>query len=171
MKVNSTNYWLNIASILRKNNERRTTSSTTISFRAYLYKRYFFEVPGAQVFTKQWQPELNINLSSAAEKIDPTHFEVSLKVVVQANNDNETAFIVDVTQSGIFLIDNIEEDRLPYILGAYCPNILFPFLREAVNDLVTKGSFPQLLLTPINFDAEFEANMQRAQTAAVEGQA
>lgn len=97
-----------------------------------------FEVPGAQVFTKQWQPELNINLSSAAEKIDPTHFEVSLKVVVQANNDNETAFIVDVTQSGIFLIDNIEEDRLPYILGAYCPNILFPFLREAVNDLVTK---------------------------------
>lgn len=138
MKVNSTNYWLNIASILRKNNERRTTSSTTISFRAYLYKRYFFEVPGAQVFTKQWQPELNINLSSAAEKIDPTHFEVSLKVVVQANNDNETAFIVDVTQSGIFLIDNIEEDRLPYILGAYCPNILFPFLREAVNDLVTK---------------------------------
>lgn len=91
--------------------------------------------------------------------------------MVQANNDNETAFIVDVTQSGIFLIDNIEEDRLPYILGAYCPNILFPFLREAVNDLVTKGSFPQLLLTPINFDAEFEANMQRAQAAAVEGQA
>ena len=130
-----------------------------------------FEVPGAQVFTKQWQPELNINLSSAAEKIDPTHFEVSLKVVVQADNDNETAFIVDVTQSGIFLIDNIEEERLPYILGAYCPNILFPFLREAVNDLVTKGSFPQLLLTPINFDAEFEANMQRAQAAAVEGQA
>ena len=91
--------------------------------------------------------------------------------MVQADNDNETAFIVDVTQSGIFLIDNIEEERLPYILGAYCPNILFLFLREAVNDLVTKGSFPQLLLTPINFDAEFEANMQRAQAAAVEGQA
>ncbi|KAF5308456.1 hypothetical protein FQR65_LT18101 [Abscondita terminalis] len=113
-----------------------------------------FEVPGAQVFTKEWQPELNINLSSAAEKVDATHFEVSLKVVVQANNAGDTAFIVDVTQS-----------------GAYCPNILFPFLREAVNDLVTKGSFPQLLLTPINFDAEFEANMERAQAAAAEGQA
>ena len=130
-----------------------------------------FEVPGANVFTKEWQPELNINLSSAAERIDATHFEVSLKVVVQATNAEETAFIVDVTQAGIFLVDQIEEDRLPYILGAYCPNILFPFLREAVNDLVTKGSFPQLLLTPINFDAEFEANMQRAQTTAVEGQA
>ena len=130
-----------------------------------------FEVPSAAVFTKAWEPELNVNLSSSAEKIDPTHFEVSLKVVVQANNQGETAFIVDVTQSGIFLIDGVEEDRLPYLLGAYCPNILFPFLREAVNDLVTKGSFPQLLLTPINFDAEFEANMQRAQAAAAEGQA
>ncbi|AOA59233.1 protein-export chaperone SecB [Acinetobacter larvae] len=129
-----------------------------------------FEVPSAAVFTKEWQPELNINLSSAAEKIDDTHFEVSLKVVVQANNAGETAFIVDVTQAGIFLIDAIEEDRLPYVLGAYCPNILFPFLREAVNDVVVKGSFPQLLLTPINFDAEFEANLQRAQAAA-EGQA
>ena len=130
-----------------------------------------FEVPGAQVFTKEWQPELNINLSSAAEKIDPTHYEVSLKVVVEAQNAGETAFLVDVTQSGIFLISDIEDERLPYILGAYCPNILFPFLREAVNDLVTKGSFPQLLLTPINFDAEFEANMQRAQAAMAEGQA
>ena len=120
-----------------------------------------FEVPGAQVFTKQWQPELNINLSSAAEKIDPTHFEVSLKVVVQADNDNETAFIVDVTQSGIFLIDNIEEERLPYILGAYCPNILFPFLRESVNDLVTKGSFPQLLLAPVNFDQAYQQTLEQ----------
>ena len=129
-----------------------------------------FEVPSAAVFTKAWEPELNVNLSSSAEKIDPTHFEVSLKVVVQANNQGETAFIVDVTQSGIFLIDGVEEERLPYLLGAYCPNILFPFLREAVNDMATKGSFPQLLLTPINFDAEFEANLQRAQAAA-EGQA
>ncbi|MBF7687837.1 protein-export chaperone SecB [Acinetobacter rathckeae] len=129
-----------------------------------------FEVPGAHVFTKEWQPELNINLSSTADKIDETHFEVALKVVVEAKNAGETAFIVDVTQAGIFLVDGVEEDRLPYILGAYCPNILFPFLREAVNDLVTKGSFPQLLLTPINFDAEFEANLQRAQMAAAEAE-
>lgn len=127
-----------------------------------------FEVSGAQVFTKEWQPELNVNLSSSADKIDETHFEVSLKVVVEAKNADETAFIADVTQAGIFLVDGVEDDRLPYILGAYCPNILFPFLREAVNELVTKGSFPQLLLTPINFDAEFEANMQRAQMESAE---
>lgn len=131
-----------------------------------------FEVPGADVFTKEWQPELNINLSSAAEQLDPTHYEVALKVVVTAENGGETAFIVDVTQAGIFLVENVEEDRLPYILGAYAPNILFPFLREAVNDLVSRGSFPQLLLSPINFDAEFDANMQRLQQQAdAQGQA
>ncbi|MFC3902333.1 protein translocase subunit secB [Acinetobacter marinus] len=140
--------------------------------RIYL-KDASFEVPGASVFTKEWQPELSINLTSAAEQIDPTHYEVALKVVVTAKNGGETAFIADTTQAGIFLVENVEQERMPYILGAYCPNILFPFLREAVNDLVCKGSFPQLLLSPINFDAEFEANMQRAQQqqADAEGQA
>ena len=130
-----------------------------------------FEVPGAQVFTKQWEPELNVNLSSAAEQIDESHVEVALKVVVSAENQGETAFIVDVTQAGIFLAANIEQERMPYILGAYCPSILFPFLREAVNELVTKGSFPQLLLSPINFDAEYEANLERMRQQAPEGNA
>lgn len=120
-----------------------------------------FELPSAEVFTKQWNPELEIKMSSTAEQINPTHFEVTLKAVVEAKNDNSTAFIADVTQAGIFLIDNADEQRLPYLLGAYIPNILFPFLREAVNDLVVKGSFPQLLLTPIDFDAQFQENMQQ----------
>lgn len=120
-----------------------------------------FELPSAEVFTKQWNPELEIKMSSTAEQINPTHFEVTLKAVVEAKNDNSTAFIADVTQAGIFLIDNADEQRLPYLLGAYIPNILFPFLREAINDLVVKGSFPQLLLTPIDFDAQFQENMQQ----------
>ncbi len=68
---------------------------------------------GHKYLPKEWQPELNINLSSSAEKNDPTHFEVALKVVVQANNGGDTAFIVDVTQAGIFLVDGVEEERLP----------------------------------------------------------
>lgn len=119
-----------------------------------------FEMPSVEVFTKQWSPELEIKMSSEANQINETHFEVALKVVVEAKNDNAIAFIADVTQAGIFLVDNVEEERLPYLLGAYIPNILFPFLREAVNDLVVKGSFPQLLLTPIDFDAEFQENMK-----------
>ncbi|GAA5016017.1 protein-export chaperone SecB [Acinetobacter puyangensis] len=151
--------------------EEQQAAQSQLALERIYVKDASFEVPGAQVFTKEWQPELGINLSSAAEQLDPTHYEVALKVVVTATNNDETAFIVDVTQAGIFLIENVEQERLPYILGAYCPNILFPFLREAVNDLVSKGSFPQLLLSPINFDAEFEANIQRLQQADAEGQA
>lgn len=122
-----------------------------------------FEVPSAKVFTKEWQPELNINLSSSAEHIDTTHYEVVLKVTVSAENQQETAFIAEVQQAGIFLMENIDQEQLPQLLGAYCPSILFPFAREAINDIVTKGSFPQLLLAPINFDAAFAENLARAQ--------
>lgn len=122
-----------------------------------------FEVPSAKIFTKEWQPELNINLSSNAEQIDSSHYEVVLKVTVSANNQQETAFIAEVQQAGIFLMENIQQEQLPQLLGAYCPSILFPFAREAINDIVTKGSFPQLLLAPINFDAAFAENIARAQ--------
>ena len=101
-----------------------------------------FEVPSAKVFTKEWQPELNINLSSSAEQIDPTHYEVVLKVSVEAKNDQETAFIAEVQQAGIFLMQNIDAEQLPQLLGAYSPSILFPYAREAISDIVTKGSFP-----------------------------
>lgn len=122
-----------------------------------------FEVSSAKIFTKEWQPELNINLSSNAEQIDASHYEVVLKVTVSANNQQETAFIAEVQQAGIFLMENIQQEQLPQLLGAYCPSILFPFAREAINDIVTKGSFPQLLLAPINFDAAFAENIARAQ--------
>lgn len=122
-----------------------------------------FEVPSAKVFTKEWQPELNINLSSSAEQIDSSHYEVVLKVTVSADNQKETAFIAEVQQAGIFLMENIDQEQIPQLLGAYCPSILFPFAREAINDIVTKGSFPQLLLAPINFDAAFAENVARAQ--------
>lgn len=125
-----------------------------------------FEVPSAKVFTKEWQPELNINLSSSAEQIDATHYEVVLKVSVEAKNAGETAFIAEVQQAGIFLMQNIEAEQLPQLLGAYSPSILFPFAREAISDIVTKGSFPQLLLAPINFDAAFAENMARLQQEA-----
>ncbi len=122
-----------------------------------------FEVPSPTVFTKEWQPELNINLSSSAEKIDDTHYEVTLKVTVSAENQQETAFVAEVQQAGIFLMENIDDEQIPQLLGSYCPSILFPFAREAVSDIVTKGSFPQLLLAPINFDAAYAENLARAE--------
>jgi len=103
-----------------------------------------FEVPSPRVFMGEWQPELDINLSSNAEQ-------------------GGVAFIAEVHQAGVFLIENVSQEQLPHLLGAYCPNILFPFAREAISDIVTKGSFPQLLLAPINFDAAFAESQQRLQ--------
>ncbi|MEY4516028.1 MAG: hypothetical protein RL180_374 [Pseudomonadota bacterium] len=127
-----------------------------------------FEVPAAKVFMAEWQPELDISLSSSAEQLDPTHYQVVLSVTVNAKNQGSVAFIAEVHQAGIFLIEHVTQEQLPQLLGAYCPNILFPFAREAISDIVTKGSFPQLLLAPINFDAAFAENVARveAQQAA-----
>ena len=119
------------------------------------------EVPGADVFTREWQPELDINLSSAAEKLDDDHYQVILTVNVTANNGGEPAFIAEVHQAGIFMLQNIPEEQLGAILGAYCPNVLFPYAREVVSDIVTRGSFPQLLLAPVNFDQAYQQTLEQ----------
>ena len=119
------------------------------------------EVPGAEVFTREWQPELDINLSSAAEKLDDDRYQVILTVNVTANNGGETAFIAEVHQAGIFMLQNIPEEQLGAILGAYCPNVLFPYAREVVSDIVTRGSFPQLLLAPVNFDQAYQQTLEQ----------
>ncbi len=121
------------------------------------------EVPGAQVFTREWQPELDINLSSNAEKLDEDHYQIVLTVSVTANNAGETAFIAEVHQAGIFMMKNIPEDQLGAILGAYCPNVLFPYAREVISDIVTRGSFPQLLLAPVNFDQAYAQSVQQVE--------
>lgn len=121
------------------------------------------EVPGANVFTREWQPELDINLSSNAEKLDDEHYQVILTVNVTANNSGETAFIAEVHQAGIFMMQNIPEDQMGAILGAYCPNVLFPYAREVVSDIVTRGSFPQLLLAPVNFDQAYQQSVEQQQ--------
>lgn len=121
------------------------------------------EVPGAQVFTREWQPELDINLSSNAEKLDDEHYQVVLTVNVTAVNGGETAFIAEVHQAGIFMMQHIPEDQMGAILGAYCPNVLFPYAREVVSDIVTRGSFPQLLLAPVNFDQAYQQSVEQGQ--------
>ena len=124
------------------------------------------EVPGAEVFTREWNPELDINLSTSAEQLDESHQKVVLTVKVSAKNGNKTAFIAEVHQAGIFLLQNIPEEQMGHLLGAYCPNVLFPYAREVISDIVTRGSFPQLLLAPVNFDQAYMQSQQQEQIAS-----
>lgn len=114
-----------------------------------------FEVPNTEVFTKQWQPETDVSISTSDNDLDKDYKEVVLTVSVTAKLGESVAFIAEVQQAGIFLMRNIPEADMPHLLQAYCPNILFPYAREAISDIVTRGSFPQLLLAPVNFEQAF----------------
>lgn len=130
--------------------------------RIYL-KDTSFEVPNApRVFLQAWNPEISIDLATGMAQLeDGNHYEVTLSLTVTAKNDNQVAFLVEVQQAGIFQAIGFPDEELAPLLGAYCPNLLFPYAREAISDLVGKGSFPQLLLQPINFDAVFAENQRR----------
>jgi preprotein translocase subunit SecB len=136
-----------------------------------------FEAPNAPlVFTKEWKPEVKLDLNSGARRVDDRHFEVFVKITVTASLENdETAFLAEVMQCGLFLADNIPEQQLKPMLGAMCPNILFPYLRESIDSMVVKGGFPALMLAPINFDALFQQRLaheaEQAAQAAGEGEA
>ncbi|WP_420589618.1 protein-export chaperone SecB [Bacterioplanoides sp.] len=128
-----------------------------------------FEAPNAPAaFTKEWKPEIKLDLNSGARKLDEQHFEVTIKVTITATNAEETAFLVELEQAGLFTIANIPEEQLQPMLGAMCPNILFPYLRESVDALVVKGGFPALMLAPINFDALYQQRLMQEQQAQAE---
>ncbi len=129
-----------------------------------------YESPKApQIFTKEWNPDINLDLNANANPLDEGIFEVVLSLTVTVKNSDETAFLVEVQQCGIFSINGFSEEQLGHMLGSYCPNVLFPYAREAISDLVTKGGFPPLVLAPVNFDALYAQHMaqkQEGQSAA-----
>jgi preprotein translocase subunit SecB len=127
-----------------------------------------FESPAAPaVFTDEWSPEINMDLNSHGQPIDKNVYEVELSLTVTAKNKNKTAFLVEIKQCGIFSIANMDEENLNGMLGSFCPNILFPYAREAISALVTKGGFPQLLLAPVNFDAIYAQHIQNNEGATI----
>lgn len=136
--------------------------------RIYL-KDLSFETPNSPaVFATQWQPEVNVELNSGGSRLADEVFEVVLTLTVTCKAGDKTAYLVEVQQAGIFTIAGFDENTLSGMLGSYCPNILFPYARETISSLVSKGSFPQLLLAPINFDALYAQHLSRQQEAGAE---
>lgn len=134
--------------------------------RIYL-KDLSFETPmGAEVFKKQWKPQVNQELNTKTAKIDEDLYEVALTLTITVKLEEETAFLVEVQQAGLFAVKGLEGQQLAQALNTACPQILFPYAREVVDNVVTKGSFPALMLPPINFDALFAAALNQAQQKA-----
>lgn len=129
-----------------------------------------FETPNSPaIFTEnRWEPEVNVQLNSRAAPMADQMHEVLLSVTITAKLGDKTAYLVEVQQAGIFRTEGFEQPQLNHLLGSFCPNILFPYVREAISDMVTRGGFPQLLLAPVNFDALYAQHMQQQQDAAKE---
>ena len=125
-----------------------------------------FETPSSpQVFLEKWEPDINIQLGNKASSLDDSTHEVVLELTVTAKLKDKTAFLVEVQMAGIFNISGYDQDQLAAVTGSACPQVLFPFAREVVSDLVTRGGFPQLLLTPINFEALYRQHLEQSQSA------
>lgn len=119
------------------------------------------EIPNApQIFTDRTQPQVGIELSNRAQVLEEGLFEVAIKVTVTSTIEDKTVFLVEVEQAGIFQIRNVPAENLDMIVGITCPNILFPYAREAVSDLVVRGGFMPVLLNPINFEALYAQQKQ-----------
>jgi preprotein translocase subunit SecB len=125
-----------------------------------------YETPNTPaVFQQQWEPELALDLNTSSTQLEPGIFEVVLTVTATVANQKATAFLVEVKQAGIFTIQGAADNQLDHILNSFCPNILFPYAREAITSQVIRGSFPQLVLAPINFDALYMQQLAEKQKA------
>jgi len=127
-----------------------------------------FESPKSpQIFTEgEMQPQVNVQINSSNQAVAEGVYEVLLNVTVTANINESTAFLVEVKQAGIFNITGFSDEDLAGMLGAYCPETLFPYAREAISEMISKGGFPQLLLTPVNFNALYTEQLQQPAAAS-----
>ena len=128
------------------------------------------EIPNApQIFIQRESPQVGIELSNAATMLEEGVFEVVVTVTVTSKIEEKTVFLVEVAQAGIFQIRNVPAENLEIIVSVTCPNILFPYAREAVSDLVTRAGFPPVLLNPINFEALYAQQIQKQDAGAATG--
>ncbi len=142
------------------------TQQQFVMQRVYV-KDMSFESPGAPaVFKQEWKPQMGIDLRTKSSSIDDDNYEVVLSLTVTAKLNDETAFLVEVQQAGIFLVRGMEGENLRRVLAILCPNMLFPYARETIDGIVTKGTFPALMLAQVNFDGLYQQALQQAQQNA-----
>lgn len=130
-----------------------------------------FEVPGAPaIFTENVQPELQLNLNQRVQRLGENAFEVVLGVTLTCKAGDKTAYVAEVQQAGIFGIAGFDNRNLEAILSTYCPNVLFPYARQVIGEMIQNGGFPPYLLQPINFD-QIYAEQLRRRAAQAQGEA
>lgn len=135
--------------------QEQKSADRKISIQKIYLKDFSFESPQTpQVFTEgKWDPKTNLNLRSTHSAGSGDHHEVVLTLTIETKHEDKTLFLIELQQAGLFYIAGYNEEEFAAVVGSFCPNVLFPYAREAIAAIVAKGGFPELLLQPINFDA------------------
>ena len=122
-----------------------------------------YESPGApRSFSfKQWSPKIDLNLTNTHAHIDADLYEAVLRITATVSHQDNTAFLIEVHQAGLFGLTGFEEEERNYLLGSQCMNILFPYAREVISEMSNRGGFPPLILAPVNFDALYQQHIQK----------
>jgi preprotein translocase subunit SecB len=146
-------------------NQANAKAQEQFGIQSIYIKDISFESPNSpQIFTEEWKPQLEMEMSNTINKLENQDaFEVVLNLTVTVKAGEKTAFLIEIHQGGIFAIKGFTKDKLSYMLNSYCPNILFPYAREAVSSIVTRGGFQALWLSPLNFDALYAQRLQQQQ--------
>lgn len=141
--------------------------ASQFSLQRIYVKDLSFEAPKSpEIFRDEWNPNIELDLNTRQRALDGDFYEVVLTITVTVKTAEEVAFIAEVQQAGIFLVQGLDDGSKGHALGAFCPSILFPYTRETLDSLVVRGSFPALMLAPVNFDALYAQELQRMQAGA-----
>lgn len=144
-------------------------TQTKFGIQRLFMRNISFESPMApDVFLSTWKPQIKIDLNTQHQALEEDRHEVILRITVTATLDDKTAFLVEVEQGCIAVVSGFPEAQRNQMIGAYVPSVLFPYAREAIDNLVTRGSFPALMLAPVNFDALYQQRLQQQEQAKSE---
>lgn len=141
--------------------ETKVTAPEFTIQRIYI-KDFSFEAPQTpRIFAEDWQPEVTLELNTRSEKIDENIYETLLNLTVTAKKGDTVGFLVEIKQAGVFMVNGFSNEQRSQMLGSFCPNILYPYAREAISNMVTRGGFPPLYLAPINFDSLYAQQLKK----------
>jgi preprotein translocase subunit SecB len=139
-----------------------STAGPQLSLQKVYVKDASFEVPSApQIFQEQGQPQIQLNLSQQVGSLADNVYEVVLTVTVTCKLAEKTAYLAEVQQAGVFGLVGFDNPNRDAVLATYCPNVLFPYVRQAVSDMIQNGGFPPFLMQPINFEALYAEQQRR----------
>lgn len=142
--------------------EKQEDAQQQFAIQRIYVKDASFEAPSTPgIFKEEWKPEMHLDIHTNSEKVQDDVHEVVLSLTVTVKNGEETAFIAEVKQAGIFTVNGFNEEQLHQTLGSFCPSVIYPYAREVVSDLVSRGGFPQLILAPVNFDALYAQHKEQ----------